>query len=61
MAKLAPGALARARLSHPVVDADGHSQEFLPAIEEYLAKTGISASVHELITGLLGPDAHHWA
>jgi len=61
MANRAPGALARARLSHPVIDADGHSQEFLPAIDEYLAKTGISASVHELISGLLGPEAHRWS
>ena len=26
-----PGARARERLGHPVVDADGHSQEYLPA------------------------------
>ena len=57
----ASGARARARMSHPVVDADGHSQEFLPAIDEYLKKVGISAGVHELITGLLGPDAHRGA
>jgi predicted TIM-barrel fold metal-dependent hydrolase len=59
--KSTPGSRARARLSHPVVDADGHSQEFLPAIDEYLAKMGISAGVHELIEGLLGPDANRWS
>ncbi|MBW2499616.1 MAG: amidohydrolase family protein [Deltaproteobacteria bacterium] len=61
MTKQTPGARARARLTHPVVDADGHSQEFLPAIDEYLAKQGISAGVHELIAGLLGPDANRWS
>ncbi|MEZ4333780.1 MAG: amidohydrolase family protein [Myxococcota bacterium] len=61
MTKTSPGARARARLGHPVVDADGHSQEYVPAIDEYLRKQGVDVGVHALITGLLGPDAHRWA
>ncbi len=30
----------RARLQHPVIDADGHMLEFTPAMPEYLAKAG---------------------
>ncbi len=61
MTSESPGARTRERLSHPVVDADGHSQEFLPAINEYLAKVGISADVYGLIAGLLGPDTDRWS
>ncbi|MBY0401854.1 hypothetical protein K2X89_16295, partial [Myxococcota bacterium] len=61
MASDSPGARARARLGHPVVDADGHSQEYIPEIDAQLRKQGIDVGVHELITGLLGPDAHRWA
>ncbi|MFO0691578.1 MAG: amidohydrolase family protein [Myxococcota bacterium] len=61
MAPESPGARARAALGHPVVDADGHSQEYVPAIDAYLRKQGIDVGVHDLIAGLLGPDAHRWA
>src|SRR5690606_32342209 len=61
MTKQTAGARARARLAHPVVDADGHSQEYIPAIDAYLRKQGVDVGVHALITGLLGPDAHRWA
>jgi len=61
MATSAGSAQLRHRLSHPIVDADGHSQEFLPAIDAYLRKVGISQGVHQLIEGLLGPDAGRWS
>ena len=61
MTNRALGAQARERLDHPVVDADGHSQEFLPAINEYLTKMGISVDVYGLIAGLMGPDTDRWS
>ena len=30
-------AQVRARLDHPVIDADGHTVEFMPAVREVLA------------------------
>ena len=33
-------AAIRARLSHPVIDSDGHWLEFGPAITEYLERVG---------------------
>jgi predicted TIM-barrel fold metal-dependent hydrolase len=33
-------AAVRARLSHPVIDSDGHTVEFEPAVMEYLQKVG---------------------
>jgi hypothetical protein len=33
-------AAVRARLNHPVIDSDGHTVEFLPAVLDYLEQTG---------------------
>ncbi len=30
----------RAKLDHPVIDADGHTSEYLPAFGEYLPRSG---------------------
>ena len=38
MAELTKSAKAHARLSHPVIDSDGHWVEYLPALTEYLKK-----------------------
>jgi predicted TIM-barrel fold metal-dependent hydrolase len=38
MAELTKSAQAHARLSHPVIDSDGHWIEYLPALTEYLKK-----------------------
>jgi predicted TIM-barrel fold metal-dependent hydrolase len=35
-----PGATVRARLSHPVIDADGHQLEFEPLLRDYLRAEG---------------------
>jgi predicted TIM-barrel fold metal-dependent hydrolase len=35
-----PSAAARARLNHPVIDADGHTVEFVPAFLDYLRQIG---------------------
>ena len=56
----APGARARARLDHPVVDADGHSQEFLPAINEYHTEGSISrATCNTYIHWIVGDVLKH--
>src|SRR5215467_10304941 len=35
-----PSAAIRARLTHPVIDADGHTIEFVPAFLDYLRQVG---------------------
>src|SRR5499433_1688290 len=35
-----PSAAIRARLTHPVIDADGHTVEFVPAFLDYLRQVG---------------------
>ena len=32
----------RANLGHPVIDADGHTVEFLPALLPYFQKAGVA-------------------
>ena len=35
-----PSAAIRAHLTHPVIDADGHTVEFMPAFLDYLRQVG---------------------
>jgi predicted TIM-barrel fold metal-dependent hydrolase len=44
----------RSRLGHPVIDADGHTTEFVPALAEYLKEVGISTDFNTLFRGVLG-------
>ncbi|MBW2423575.1 MAG: amidohydrolase family protein [Deltaproteobacteria bacterium] len=44
----------RSSLDHPVIDADGHTTEFAPALAEYLKEVGISANFNELFRDVLG-------
>ena len=37
---LSKSAKVRAQLKHPVIDSDGHTVEFQPALREYIAKIG---------------------
>ena len=37
---LSKSAKVRAQLKHPVIDSDGHTVEFQPALREYIAKVG---------------------
>jgi predicted TIM-barrel fold metal-dependent hydrolase len=49
MASLSPDQIRR-RLDHPVIDADGHSLEFLPAVRDHLreiAGEGVAAKLDE--------------
>ena len=47
----------RSRLDHPVIDADGHTTEFVPALAEYLREVGISTDFNALFRGVLGAVA----
>ncbi len=47
----------RSRLDHPVIDADGHTTEFVPALAEYLREEGIGSEFEELFRGVLGAVA----
>lgn len=44
----------RGRLDHPVVDADGHTTEFVPALAEYLREVGIGTDFNRLFEGVIG-------
>jgi len=47
----------RSQLDHPVIDADGHTTEFVPALAEYLREVGISTEFEKLFKGVLGAVA----
>mgnify|MGYP001820709753 FL=1 len=47
----------RSRLDHPVIDADGHTTEFVPALAEYLREVGITTEFDRLFEGVLGAVA----
>ena len=46
-----------ATLSHPVIDADGHLIEHVPALLQYMLDAGIApADMHELVAAIVRPD-----
>src|SRR5262249_56566697 len=47
-------AAVRARLNHPVIDSDGHTVEFLPAVLDYLEQTGGPKVVEHFKAGARG-------
>ena len=49
----------RATLDHPVIDADGHTLEFMPAVREYLKDVAGGEVVSQLARGTPSrpPDA----
>ena len=51
----------RSRLDHPVIDSDGHTTEFLPALAEYLREVGIDTDFNVLFRGVLGSVADWFA
>ena len=51
----------RCKLDHPVIDADGHTSEFLPAFGEYLREAGITTDFNRLFRGVLGATADWYA
>src|SRR5678816_2237254 len=60
----ASAAEIRAQLRHPVIDADGHTIEFMPALEPYLKEEGVNLSGQSFLrreSGSLGPVADWYA
>jgi predicted TIM-barrel fold metal-dependent hydrolase len=54
----------RSRLDHPVIDADGHTIEFMPALEPYLRDEGVDVKGPSFVrreSGSLGPVADWYA
>jgi len=49
-------AAIRARLNHPVIDSDGHTVEFLPAVFAYLEQTGGTQAVEWFKASARGGD-----
>lgn len=47
----------RASLSHPVIDADGHLVEHVPALLGYVLDEGVArADLHQLVAAIVRPD-----
>ena len=44
----------RERIGHPVIDCDGHTTEFIPALAEYLKEVGIDTDFNKLFKDVLG-------
>jgi len=51
--KLTPEQI-RERIDHPVIDADGHTTEFTPALAEYLKEVGIDTDFNKLFKDVIG-------
>lgn len=51
----------RADLGHPVIDADGHTVEFLPALLPYFKKAGVADQVEQFYTRILDSGAGLWS
>ena len=53
-------AAIRARLNHPVIDSDGHTVEFFPAVLDYLEQTGGTKVVERFTAGMGGGFFGGW-
>lgn len=53
-------AAVRARLNHPIIDADGHTAEFEPALFDYLRAVGGSKAVERFKTAPDVPFSFQW-
>ena len=51
----------RARLDHPIIDADGHCVEFLPALLPYFREEGIEGEGEALFQRVLDPGTGFWS
>ncbi len=53
-------AAIRARLNHPIIDSDGHTAEFEPALFDYIKDVGGSRAVDRLLSIPDSPFAFRW-
>jgi hypothetical protein len=53
-------AAIRARLNHPIIDSDGHTAEFEPALFDYLKDVGGSRAVDRLLSLPDSPFVFRW-
>jgi len=53
-------AAIRARLNHPIIDSDGHTAEFEPALFDYLREVGGSRAVERLKSLPNSPISFRW-
>ena len=51
----------RAQLDHPIIDADGHCVEFLPALLPYLHEEGVEGEGETLFQRVLDPGTGFWS
>jgi len=51
----------RANLGHPVIDADGHTVEFLPALLPYFQKAGVADQAEQFYARVLDAGAGLWS
>ena len=53
----ASAAEIKAKLDHPIIDSDGHTVEFLPALEGYLRAEGVDVqrAIERQLPGSFGP------
>jgi hypothetical protein len=57
---MSKSAVIRARLNHPIIDSDGHSAEFEPALFEYLKDVVGSRAVERLLALPDSPFSFRW-
>lgn len=50
----------RAGLDHPILDADGHTVEYLPALIPFFQKAGIADDVQRFLARLFDPGTGFW-
>lgn len=55
-----PSQALRADLEHPVIDADGHTSEFIPALAEYLREVGITPDFNALFADVFGAVSNYF-
>ncbi len=59
-ATISKSAAIRARLNHPIIDSDGHTAEFEPALFDYLREVGGSRMLDRLKSMPNSPIAFRW-
>jgi predicted TIM-barrel fold metal-dependent hydrolase len=58
--ELSRSAAIRAQLSHPIIDADGHTAEFEPMLIDYLRETAGANAVTRFKSSPVGPFSYRW-